>query len=662
MLHHHKSHACCYMKRKLSVFILLILCSSFYNSLFAQIIKSGNSWVITSPNGLNRVVVQSVEGRLFYSVLQKSDTVIKRSLLGIGALNNDFTQQLIFQNIFQKKIDEVYYMLTGKRRLNRNFCNESTLHFTNKQNTAVQIIVRAYNDGVAFRYRFPGVNGLTINKEITSFTIPGNGKAWLMPYGHPADWSPAYENNYTNGSAIDESSPDSTGWAFPALFHSNNNFILITESDLDTNFYGSHLAQDCSNGQYKITHPLAGEAYGLYKVTATSSTAFSTPWRTIIFGKSIGTIIESNLVHHLASPNKIGDASWIKPGRSSWSWWGDHASSKDFSTLKKFIDLSKTMGWEYSLVDANWDIMEGGGTIEDLVKYANEQKIALTLWYNSGGKHTAVTERPRDIMSDPVKRKADFKKLNRWGVKAVKVDFFNSDKQELIKLYIDILKDAAAHKIMVVFHGCTLPRGWSRTYPNLLSMESVKGAEQYGWDSAFATTTPIHNITAMCTRNVVGSMDYTPVTFSSYDCCNHATSNAYELATAVLFESGMLHFADKIAPYMALDAPVKQFLKMVPVSWDDTRFLDGYPGKMMLMARRKGSEWFVAAANGEPFEKNLEVDLSFLPKGNYRLQIMKDGTNNRDIKTDIIRYTTGKPINVKLLPNGGMTIWVQKVS
>ena len=648
------------MKRKSSVCILLIIGSFFCNSLPAQNLSTASNWATISPDGLKKILVHSFAGRLFYTVLQKGDTVIKRSLLGIGGLKNDFTKHLIFRNTSQKKIDEAYTMLTGKRKLNRNLCNETTLNFTNKENSPLQVVVRAYNDGVAFRYSFSAVNGLTIDKEITSFNIPTNGKAWLMPYGHPADWSPAYENEYTNGSAIAQSSPDSTGWAFPALFHSNNYFLLITESDLDANFYGSHFEQDCTNGQYKITHPLAGEAHGLYTVTASSSTAFSTPWRTIIFGKSLGTIIESNLVHHLASPGKTGDASWVKPGRSSWSWWGDHASSKDFSTLKKFIDLSKTMGWEYSLVDANWDIMEGGGTIEDLVKYANQQKISLTLWYNSGGEHTAVTERPRDIMSDPVKRKAAFKKLNRWGIKAVKVDFFNSDKQQLIKLYIDILKDAAAHKIMVVFHGCTLPRGWSRTYPNLVSMESVKGAEQYGWDSAFATNTPIHNIIAMCTRNVVGPMDYTPVTFSSYYCCNHATSNAYELATAVLFESGMLHFADKVAPYMALDAPVKQFLKMVPVSWDDTKFLDGYPGKGMLMARRKGSEWFVAAANGETFEKNISVDFSFLPKGKYRLQIMKDGQSNRDIKTEIIEYTKGAPLSIKVLPNGGFTIWVQK--
>lgn len=650
------------MKRIIPVSIFVLLTSLYCTIAVAQKEFKPFSWTTVSPDGKNKFIVTSREGKLFYAVIQNKDTVIRQSLLGIKGTEDDFTQQLSFKQLSDKKIDENYNMLIGKRRLNRNHANETTLGFTNINNRPVHIIVRAYNDGVAFRYFFPVIkNATTITNEITSFNIPTNGNAWLMTYGHPADWSPAYENNYSNDIAIAQSAPDSTGWAFPALFKSNDNFIMITESDLDANFYGSHLQPDCTNGEYKIAAPLAGEAHGLYTTSATASTPFATPWRTIIFGKSIGTVIESNLVYHLAAANKIGDVSWIKPGRSSWSWWSDHASSTNFAVLKSFVDLSKNMGWEYSLVDANWDIMTGGGNIKDLVKYAAKQKIGLSLWYNSGGEHTTITERPRDIMSNPIKRKAEFKKISSWGVKAVKVDFFNSDKQQLIQLYTDILKDAAANKIMVIFHGCTLPRGWSRTYPNLLSMESIKGAEQYGWDSAFAANTPVHNIVAVCSRNVVGPMDYTPVTFSSYDCCKHATSNAYELATAVLFESGMLHFADKAAPFMALDAPIKNFLKIVPNTWDDIKFLEGYPGKQMLIARRKANDWFVAGVNGEAVEKIMTVDLSFLPNGKYNLQLMKDGDNNQQIKTEIIRYTNGKPIPVKVLPNGGFTVWIKKV-
>ena len=583
-------------------------------------------------------------------------------MLGIEGQNISFEKGFQFIAATQKKIDEKYVMQIGKRKLNHNLANETTVNFTNKNKQAIQLQLRAYNDGVAFRYFFPTVKGsATVTKEHTTFNVPTTGNAWLMPYGLPTDWSPAYENNYNNGTAIGENAPDSSGWAFPALFHSNKYFVLITEAGLDENYFAAHLQQQSLEGIYTIAPPQQGEALGKYDTHASVQQSFATPWRTIIFGKSLGTVIESNLVYHLSAPNKIGDASWVKPGRSSWSWWGDHASSKNFTSLKKFIDLSKTMGWEYSLIDANWDIMQDGGTIEDLVKYANAQKVLLTLWYNSGGPHNTVTERPRDIMNDAVKRKAEFKKLNTWGVKAIKVDFFDSDKQEIIKLYLNILKDAAAAKIMVVFHGCTLPRGWSRTYPNLISMEAIKGAEQYGWDSVFAANAPIHNIIAICTRNVVGPMDYTPVTFSDYDCCKHATSNAYELATTVLFETGMLHFADKIEPYMSLSNEIKNFLKIVPVTWDDTKFIEGYPGKLMVMARQKGSDWFVAGANGEAVEKNIALDLSFLAKGKYSLQIMKDGANSREIATDTISYTTGSPLLVKVLGNGGFVIWVKKI-
>ena len=279
-------------------------------------------------------------------------------------------------------------------------------------------------------------------------------------------------------------------------------------------------------------------------------------------------------MYDLADKNKIGEADWIKPGRSSWSWWSDHLSGKDFNKLKKYVDLAKDMRWEYSLVDANWNIMHGDN-IEELIKYAAAKNIGLTLWYNSGGAHNTITEQPRDIMNDPVKRKEEFKKLHAWGVKAVKVDFFDSDKQDIIRLYLDILKDAAAEKIMVVFHGCTLPRGWSRTYPNLLSMEGIRGAEQIGWDTVFANNAAMYNTINLFTRNVVGPMDYTPVTFSDSKCCPHTTTNAHEFALSVLYGSGMMHFADSDSSYRGQKEEVKKFLAIVSNTWDETKFLEG---------------------------------------------------------------------------------------
>lgn len=625
--------------------------------------KTATQWAVASPDSSLKITLFTEGEKVFYNVLSAADTVIGKSPLGISRNDQQFVDGLSFVSAVPAKvIDEAYTMSIGKKLQNRNIGNEIVVSFKNKNGAPMQIAARAYNDGVAFRYMFvEGTDTVTVNSEATGFAVPTEGKAWIQAYDMPSNWGPAYEGPYTNGSKIGEKSKDSVGWGFPALFQNPKHWVMITEAGLDANYFAAHLQPNSDGGLYKIRLPEAAEGLGKYATTATSKLPFNTPWRTIMIGKTVATIVESNLVYDLSEANKIGDASWVKPGRASWNWWGEHDGSKKYSSLKNFVDLAKEMGWEYSLVDANWDIMTDGGKIEDLVKYANEKQIGLSLWYNSGGEHNNVSERPRDIMSDPVKRKEEFKKLNAWGVKGVKIDFFQSDKQEIIKLYLDILKDAAAAQIMVDFHGCTLPRGWSRTYPNLVSMEAIKGAEQYGWDSAFAKAAPSHNTVVTFTRNVVGPMDYTPVTFSGYECCPHTTTNAHELALAVLFETGVLHFGDRAAPYRALDAKTKSFLKIVPVTWDNTKFVDGEPGKLTVLARQKGEEWFIAGANGETTAKTLALNLPFLKAGDkYKMMVLKDGAKPSEIKVEETEYTAGAPLDIAVLGNGGFTIWLKK--
>lgn len=622
--------------------------------------QSDNAWTSVSPDGSLKITVLKEADKLFYFVVSNADTIIRKSNLGISFSDQSFNEGLQFVSSAEEKIDDNYTMITGKRKENHAKANETTISFKNSNNIPLQIVLRAYDEGVAFRYRFPEVKDtVRVTKEFTTFNIPANGKAWIQSYHFPADWAPSYEEMYSNGTPIGQAAPDSSGYSFAALFETNNNWLLLTEAGLDENFYGSHLQQNCDSGIYKIAAPQTGEANGLYDSYATANTPFASPWRTFIISNSPAAIVESNLVFHLSEANKLGDISWVKPGRSSWSWWSDHPSSKNYNSLKKYVDLSKQMGWEYSLIDANWDIMKGGN-IEQLIAYAKQQNVGLSLWYNSAGPHSAITERPRDIMSDPVKRKDEFKKLNSWGVKTVKVDFFNSDKQELIKQYIGILKDAAAEHIMVVTHGCTLPRGWSRTYPNLLSMEAVHGAEQYNWDTAFARQGPQQNIIYAFTRNVVGPMDYTPVTFSSYPCCTHATSNAYELALPVLFESGVTHFADAAENFLKTDSITHSYLRSVPVSWDDTKFIQGYPGKELIIARQKSNEWYIAGVNGEAKEKTISLNLNFLSQGNYNITILKDGATSTDIATEQKSYSMGAPLQIKMSPNGGFIIWIKK--
>jgi len=614
------------------------------------------SWKVFSPDKSLQVTLSNEDGKIFYSVLSDGDIIIKASRLGIEAEGNNFLDHLSAVSGTSRKVDEHYIMKIGKRKINHAVGNETAVTFINSQGAKCRIILRAYNDGIAFRYHFLGDGkNLTVTNERTEFSIP-EGKVWLENYDMPSDYTPAYEGNYANGIPTGTNAKDQGGWAFPAMFQLRHHWLLLTESDADGHYFGAHLQQDCTDGVYKIALPLPGEARRVGNVSAVSALPFATPWRVIITGRTPATIVESNLVYDLADSNMNPDDRWVKPGRSSWSWWSDHPSSKDFVKLKKYVDLAATMGWEYSLVDANWNSMKGGD-IESLVQYANTKHIGLTLWYNSGGPHNNVTEQPRNIMSDPVKRKDEFHKLHNWGIKAVKVDFFQSDKQQIMQLYLDILKDAAKEKIMVVFHGCTLPRGWSRTYTNLLSMEAVKGAEQYGWDKNFAQYAAEHNTILAFTRNVVGPMDYTPVTFSDYSCCPHTTTNAHELALSVAFESGMLHFADSDFSYLSQPDKIKDFLSRVPNTWDDIKFLQGEPGKGIVLARRSGDIWYIAGINGEDEHKQIAVDFSFLNNASkYSTTIFSDDTDPRTIQVRDEVYSKDKSTSIHVLPKGGFVI------
>jgi len=281
------------------------------------------------------------------------------------------------------------------------------------------------------------------------------------------------------------------------------------------------------------------------------------------------------------------------------------------------------------------------------------------MWYNSGGPHNEVPEQPRGIMDDPDKRRSEFQKLQEWGVKGIKVDFFQSDKPHIIQLYQDIIEDAAEYEILVNFHGCTIPRGWSRTYPNLMTMESVRGAEVYSFGEEYPDHAPWHNTILPATRNVIGSMDYTPVTFSDQK-YPHLTTHAHELALSVVFESGIMHFADRVSAYRALDEEPKAFLRNVPVAWDETRYLGGTPGKEMIIARRKGSDWYIGGINGENSEKAWNIHFDFLGDGNYEVMMITDGESARQMQSFQKTVRNGEAEELSMRPYGGFAFWIRR--
>jgi len=403
--------------------------------------KSGqDTWQLSSPDKAVRITVfNSKQGDhpetfLCYKVdYLKEGTeipVLETSPLGIDRADQHFSENLQFISASDRlEFDEHYQMISGKQKGCRNHFNEFILNFRNQENSEVQLVLRAYNDGIAFRYVFPEDSDsmFTVINEETGFNIPDESKAWIQNYDVPTRWAPAYETFYTNGAPADTTAPGKEGWSFPALFHTGKVWMLVSEAGLDGTYCGMHLQPNPENGLYKLRFPEEAEGLGLGNIEPSHTLLWETPWRFIIIGESVGSIIESNMVYNLSKPSVIEDTGWIRPGKASWSWWAEPDSPKDFDRLVAYIDLAAEMNWEYSLVDANWNMMKGGD-IKQLVDYANSKNVGILMWYNSGGPHNEVTEAPRDIMFDPETRVAEFKKLQEWGVKGVKIDFFQSDK------------------------------------------------------------------------------------------------------------------------------------------------------------------------------------------------------------------------------------------
>ena len=638
----------------MATFILFVACEQ----------KQESVWELVSPDGNVKMELTLEEGRLFYQASLKSGEgfkeVIGKSPLGIIREDADFTEGLSFTDASRESlIDENYEVLTGKAVSLHNHANEKVVSFVTSDGNRLNIVYRAYNDGIAFRYLFPEekIGQFVVTGEATGFRF-GEGQAWIQPYDDVTKWTPAYEAHYMSEVAIGDDSPYKNGWCFPALFHTNKAWVLLSEAGPDGDFYGVHLNPHAPGGLYTVRLPEEEEAMGVFGQYAESDNLpWASPWRVAIIGADLQTIVSSDLVSHVSPPSRIKDISWIQPGRASWSWLSDHDSPQDFNKLKSFVDLAVQMGWEYSLIDANWNLMKGG-TAEQLIAYANSKNVGILMWYNSGGPHNEVEEQVRDIMHDAEKRKEEFARLHRLGVKGVKIDFFQSDKQGLMKLYRDILEDAAENQIMVNFHGCTIPRGWSRTWPHLMTLESVRGAECYTFAPTYPDNAPVSNTILPVTRNVVGSMDYTPVLLSEMQ-HPQVTTWGHELALSVLFESGWLHFADGVNAYLNLPEEPKSFLKDVPVVWDETRYVAGWPGKDMVIARRKGDTWYVAGINGEGTSKVLEFQLPFLKEGNVTAVLITDGETNRSFSNTQVLMNNASPLELSMLPYGGFILTIQ---
>jgi alpha-glucosidase len=631
--------------------IFLIVLTSL---LFSGCTSSENTWKVDSTdNNLTLEVILDDRGMLQYYVYLKDSMVMGPSPLGLVLEEEDLSTGLMFRgSTGTRLVDEAYTLTSGKQLKCHNLANEIILKFESPGGTEIDLVLRAYQEGVAFRYLLPGDQGqeVTVTGEVTGFRIP-DGEAWMHPYDQVTGWSPAYETYYKGPMKVGAPAPrEMNGWAFPMLFHAAGAWMLVSESGVDANYCGVHLDADCSDGLYRVALPVADEALDLCGNKPVVRLPAEFPWRFVIVSGHPGPVVESNMTTHLARENCLEDTSWIHPGRASWSWWSKEQGGREYNVLKRYVDLAAEMGWEYSLVDAGWSEMTGGDIVQ-LTGYADEKGIGLLLWYNSGGRGNTRDEAMNSVMYAPEKRQAEFKRIHDMGIRGIKVDFFNSDKQCIIDQYIGILRDAAENRLLVTFHGCTLPRGWRRTYPNLMTMEAIMGQEAYRFNNTYPESSPAHQVISVFTRNVVGPMDFTPVGISSRK-FPHQTSTAFELAQAVVFESGITHICDTPESYLTLPGFAVDYLKEVPVTWDETRFVEGYPGDHVVLARRKGDTWYVGCLNGQKRPAGITFVLPFLESESVMKTIM-DTSGGEGLEERELQVYPGKEMTIRVMPFGG---------
>ncbi|WP_439656619.1 glycoside hydrolase family 97 catalytic domain-containing protein [Lentzea sp. HUAS TT2] len=552
-------------------------------------------WTVTGPGQVTAEVALS-SGNLTLAVRRQGRTVLQPAAVGLTTTTADLTKELTFTGRSDRVVIERYTMTTGKRLQRTSRMTETRLGFRNASG-AFDLVVRAAADGVAYRYVLPGATAVT--SEASSFSLPAESKAWLLPYNA---WYEANRVRTTAGEATGE-------FGYPSLFQNGQDFALLTESDVDGRYAGSRLRK-------------SGNGFQVALADAQVASTGTTPWRTAIVG-DLGTVSTSTLVDDLSSPAKYTDTSWIKPGKVAWSWLSEHSSPSDFARQKQYVDFAARNGWEYALVDEGWS----AAWVPELIRYARAQGVEILLWLHWSDLDT---QQERDTVLPRIKQ---------WGAKGVKLDFMESDSQDRYRWYDAVLQKTADLKLMVNFHGSTIPHGLARTWPHVLTMEAVRGAENY----PPAANNPVQYFT----RNVAGSMDYTPV---SLETGTKEASIAHEVALPVVYESGWTHFADKPEAYERHPQALR-YLDQIPTVWDESRLLDGDPDSHAVVARRNGDRWFVGGIATQ--ERTLRAPLGFLGGGQWLVETVRDPAIRADVvrDTQILRNTD--TLAVPAQRNGG---------
>ena len=635
--------------------------------LLGSSVTSAENKQITSPDGKLVVTVADMDGRPSYSVSYDNVLFLKPSPLGMIANIGDFSSGMSLEkNVSTNKIDETYELASIKQSKVRYVANEAVCSFTQQGKTIYDVIFRISNNDVAFKYKmYPQGETLScvVKQEVTGFAFPDGTTTFLCPQSKPmggfARTSPSYETSYTADDVAGKNGWGE-GYTFPCLFRNGDNgWALVSETGVNGGYCASRLLGQ-EGGTYTIGFPQEGEANGNGTVSPGIALPGETPWRTITVGKTLAPIVETTVPFDVVKPLYPAKGEYTY-GRGSWSWIIGMDGSTNYKEQLRYIDFSAAMGYQSVLVDALWDKQIGRDKIEELAKYGKNKGVALYLWYNSNGYWNDAPQTPRGIMDNAIARRKEMKWMQSIGIRGIKVDFFGGDKQMTMQLYEDILSDANEYGLLVIFHGCTLPRGWERMYPNFASSEAVLASENLHFSQGSCDHEAFNATLHPFIRNTVGSMDFGGSALNKYYNADNAprgsrrvTSDVYALATAVLFQSPVQHFA--LAPNNLTDAPswAIDFMKEVPTTWDEVRFIDGYPGKYVILARRHGEKWYIAGVNAQKETLKLKVNLPMFSNGE-KVRLFSD---DKALQGGVKQIEIGKKQELQLaIPcNGGVLI------
>ena len=627
--------------------------------------------IISSPAGNLQVTVSDAGGRLYYTANLNGQQMLLPSALGLKTSIGDFTRDLTILNSQLSPITTSYTMRGTKASKSNYQATKAVLDIENKDKQQFSIVFQVSDDNIAFRYAIPRQKWqrkepkrLRIKSELSSFNFPDGTTTFISSLARPeSGWEqtqPSYEEGYSADAAMDTPSQHGRGYIFPALFHLPQGWALVSETGVGSNYCGSHLSDYQAGNGYTVTYPDAGENNGYGTDFAAIPLPGETPWRTITLGTTLKPIAETTISYDLVEPRYEPSTNY-QPGRYTWSWllWQDNSINYDDQV--KFIDLASTMGFEYCLVDNWWDTQIGRDRIEELSKYAQSKGVHLLLWYNSNGYWNDAPQGPRNCMSTAIAREREMKWLQSIGVKGIKVDFFGGDKQETMRLYEDILSDANRYGLQVVFHGCTVPRGWERMYPNFVASEAVLASENLFFGEGATFKQPFDLTLHPFCRNATASMDWGGIIMNKWMSRDNKSrhtrksTDIFEMASGIIMQTSVQCVAMQPNNLTELPQFEMDFLRQLPTTWEETRFIDGYPGRYVVLARKAmNGKWYVAGLNALKEPLTLSLDLPMFAPG-QTLQYYIDSKTGEPTLTTLKIDKKGRA-KVTIQPNGGLII------